>query len=134
MLDALVQGTDLERQALVDGLANERATVRLLPWTAGWATQFGALVGTRAGTGWGGSTTAPRLDHVLADQARYADAWTRQPHEVLWKSPPLPLTTHGDLQALPERSARTASRTGDATQRPRLGLAGPAGRIRTLDP
>ncbi len=105
--DVVHHGSDLERQALVDALANEPTTVRLLPWTAAWGTRFGELTGTRAGTGWGGSSTAPRLDHVLANHERYAEAWTRQPHEVIWNLRPLPLATPQHLQSLLERSART---------------------------
>ncbi len=105
--DSLHHGTDLERQALVDALANEPATVRLLPWTAGWGSRYGDLTGTRSGTGWGGSSTAPRLDHVLANHERYAEAWTRQPHEVLWKLRPVPLANVDQLRSLMERTARS---------------------------
>ncbi|MBM4342129.1 MAG: hypothetical protein FJ100_01985 [Deltaproteobacteria bacterium] len=107
MHDALHHGTELERQALVDALANEPATVRLLPWTAGWARMFGDVTGTRSGTGWGGSSTAPRLDHVLANHERYAEAWVRQPHDVLWRLRPVALATRDHLRNLLERTART---------------------------
>lgn len=74
LFDVIRSGTAVERTALVDALANETATVRLLPWTAAWAMRCGEWTGTRAGTGWGGSSTAPRLDRVLADHDEYAIA------------------------------------------------------------
>ncbi|MSQ83904.1 MAG: hypothetical protein EXR77_13630 [Myxococcales bacterium] len=104
--DVIANGTPMEHQALVDLLANETATVRLLPWTAGWALGHGDWTGTRSGTGWGGSSTAPRLDHVLANQERYAEAWSAKVHEVPWKTQMVALNNPEQLRALLEQTAR----------------------------
>ena len=109
VLDVAQTATPMERKALVDLLANEPATVRLLHWTAGLATQCGDWTGTRAGTGWGGSNTAPQLAHVLANHERYAAAWTAPHHELVLSEGArpklLPLGNLAELRAALQHTA-----------------------------